>query len=94
MVLLLTVSLMDNTGNNIATKCTVNVLKFQTLYAIFFSPKCCFYAFIPPNTCGNANSVVSNPTAPPSGVVWSESVLFAYAILSAKLVYRILEYLP
>ena len=39
------------------------------------------------------NSVDPDQTAP-SGAVWSGSALFAYAILSAILVYRILGHLP
>ena len=45
-----------------------------------------------------ANSLDPDQTAPslfhaPSGAVWSESTLFAYAILSEFLVYEILRYL-
>ena len=40
-----------------------------------------------------ANSVDPDQTAP-SGTVWSGSALFAYAILSATLVYKILGHLP
>ena len=40
-----------------------------------------------------ANSVEPDQTAP-SGAVWSGSALFAYAILSATLVYEILGHLP
>ena len=40
-----------------------------------------------------ANSVDPDQTAP-SGAVWSGSALFAYAILSATLVYKILGHLP
>ena len=40
-----------------------------------------------------ANSVNPNQTAP-SGAVLSESALFAYAILSEPLVYKILGHLP
>ena len=40
-----------------------------------------------------ANSVDPDQTAP-SGAVWSGSALFAYAILSATLVYEILGHLP
>ena len=40
-----------------------------------------------------ANSVDPDQTAP-SGAVWSGSKLFAYAILSDTLVYKILELLP
>ena len=40
-----------------------------------------------------ANSVDPDHTAP-SGAVWSGSALFAYAILSATVVYKILGVLP
>ena len=40
-----------------------------------------------------ANSVDPDQTAP-SETVWSWSALFAYAILSATLVYEILGHLP
>ena len=40
-----------------------------------------------------ANSVDPDRTAP-SGAVWSGSALFAYAILSATLVYEILGHWP
>ena len=40
-----------------------------------------------------ANSVDLDQTAP-SGAVWSESALFAYAILSETLVLEILGHLP
>ena len=40
-----------------------------------------------------ANSVDPDQTAP-SGAVWSESTLFAYAISSKALVCGILEHLP
>ena len=40
-----------------------------------------------------ANSVDPDQTTP-SGAVWSGSALFAYAILSDTLVYRILGHLP
>ena len=39
------------------------------------------------------NNVDPDQTAP-SGAVWSGSALFAYAILSDSLVYKILGYLP
>ena len=42
---------------------------------------------------GMANSVDPDQTVP-SGAVWSGSALFAYAILSDILVYKILGYLP
>ena len=40
-----------------------------------------------------ANSVDPDQTAP-EGAVWSGSALFAYAILLATLVYKILGHLP
>ena len=41
-----------------------------------------------------ANIVDSDQTAPaPEGAVWSESALFAYAILSDTLVHKILGHL-
>ena len=39
-----------------------------------------------------ANNVDPDQTAP-EGAIWSESALFAYAILSDTLEYKILEYL-
>ena len=40
-----------------------------------------------------ANSVATDQTAP-TGAVWSVSTLFAYAILSETLVYKILGHSP
>ena len=42
---------------------------------------------------GKANSADPDQTAP-EGAVWSGSALFAYAILSDSLVFKILEHLP
>ena len=42
---------------------------------------------------GMANSADSDQTAP-SGAVWSESALFAHAILLGTVVYEILGHLP
>ena len=63
----------------------------NTLFHIFFFflPKFCFYVFVSQNTWQNSNSVDYDQTVP-SGAVWSESTLFAYAILSETLSNRIL----
>ena len=68
----------------------VNVLKFQNTYAILFFPKFFMHLFqkIPDR---KANRVDPDQTAP-EGAVWSGSALFAYAILSDKLVFEILAH--
>ena len=69
---------------------TVNVFKFQTLYYILFGLKLAFYAIDSSILSGMANSEDPNQTAP----LGSGSALFACAILSEALVYKILGHLP
>ena len=78
---------------NITYKCLS-----KPLFVLFFKradDKCClkFCTERLKILIGMANSVDPNHTAP-SGAVWSGSTLFAYAILSATLVFEILAHLP
>ena len=71
----------------------VNALKLQTLYTILLWNNSCFLCSLFLKILSEmANSVDSDQTAP-WGAVWSESTLFAYAILSETLVYEIFRYL-
>ena len=68
-------------------------LKFWTLYSNFFWRNFCFLCSCFLKILSRmANSIDPDQTAP-SGAVWSGSTLFAYAILSDTLVYKILGYL-
>ena len=66
---------------------------FNTLFYTFLAQILFFMQLFPKIPCRIANSVDPDQTAP-LGAVWSESTLFAYAILSDTLVYEILGHFP
>ena len=80
---------------NMCPQDTVNVLKFWTFYSIPFWPKfcvlCSFFFFL---SKYQWNGKQCRPWSDCSGAVWSGSALFAYAILSDTLVFKILGHLP
>ena len=70
----------------------VNVLKFRTLYSVFFWLKFYFLCICLLKCLVEWHSGDPDQTTP-HGAVWSWSALFAYSILSETLVFKILGHL-